>query len=79
MTSPHPHHPTGGTMTWRSIVTAGKIHEHEILATDYDSIEIIYWANPPRVGPGWFTRDGDSYFPALWQPLPEVPALPEAP
>lgn len=66
-------------MTWQSISAAAKIHEHEILATDYDSIEIIYWADSLLTGAGWFTRDGDNYFPALWQPLPKMPSLPEAP
>ena len=52
----------------------------EILASDYDAIEIVSW----KVRHGlwqdwvhWFDRDGRIMFPSWWQPLPGHPPLPE--
>lgn len=67
------------TNDWQPIGTASRASSNdEILATDYDSIEIIHWQ--PSVGHEcWETRDAMPYFPCLWQHLPDVPPLPEAP
>lgn len=49
----------------------------EILASDYDAIEIVSWDQQDAWW-DWFTRDGQSMFPSWWQPLPDHPPLPEA-
>ena len=64
-------------MTWQPISTAKRIRTKEILATDYDSIEIISW-HPIGHHHAWADRDGNGYFPCLWQPLPDVPEPPQA-
>jgi hypothetical protein len=53
--------------SWRPMSEA-PIDGTEILATDYDSIEII--SREPDFT-DWSTRDGGWFFPAFWQPLPE--------
>jgi len=63
---------------WQPISTCIRIPGKEILATDYDSIEIIHWA-PVGKNPVWEDRYCDPYFPSLWQELPDVPPLPEEP
>ncbi len=63
-------------MTWQPINTAPK-DGTEFLATDYDCITIVSGEDPPRAGAHWYDRDGDYFYPCLWQPLPEVPELPE--
>lgn len=57
-------------MDWQSIETAPD-DGTEILATDYDSIEIIHGG-----GRYWENRDGESFFPCFWQPLPDIPERP---
>lgn len=53
----------------------------EILASDYDAIEIVHWYKE-REGacvPGeWLNREGEAMYPAWWQPLPDHPPVPEA-
>lgn len=60
---------------WLPINTAPR-DETEILASDYDAIEIVYWVEG-WVRPGWSDREGRQMFPSWWQPLPEHPSLPE--
>lgn len=57
-------------MEWQSIETAPD-DGTEILATDYDSVDIIH-----SEGRYWENRDGEFFYPCLWQPLPDVPELP---
>ena len=65
---------------WQPIKTAPK-DGTEILASDYDAIEIVSWV-APRFDAGitgeWISREGEAMFPAWWQPLPEHPLLPQA-
>ena len=61
---------------WQPISTAPRDPSEEILATDYDSIEIIHWA-PVEDAPAWKDRNGRWCFPGLWQPMPPVPSPPE--
>lgn len=63
------------TNDWQPISTAPCSLAEEVLATDYDSIEIIHRA----LDGSWEDRDGNWYFPSFWQPLPDVPPLPEEP
>ena len=56
---------------WQPIDTA-TCDGTEILATDYDAIDIISFDHG---NDGWFNRNGDWFFPALWQPLPAQPEL----
>ena len=64
-------------MSWQPIDTAPK-DGTEILASDYDAIEIVSWGEPLfNLIPGaWVGRDGCRMFPAWWQPLPDHPPLP---
>lgn len=65
-------------MTWQPIDTAPK-DGTEILASDYDAIEIVSWV-APRFDVGitgkWTNREGEAMYPAWWQPLPDHPPLP---
>lgn len=63
-------------MSWQPINTAPR-NGTEILASDYDAIEIVSWADPPLLGPGWYGRYGEYMYPAWWQPLPDHPDPPE--
>jgi len=58
-------------MNWQPIDTA-PLDGTEFLATDHDSIDIIH-----ADGRHWETRDGEFFYPCVWQPLPSVPDLPE--
>jgi hypothetical protein len=58
---------------WQSIETAPD-DGTEILATDYDSIDIIH-----SEGRQWENRDGMNFYPCFWLPLPDVPELPISP
>ena len=58
-------------MNWQPIDTA-PLDGTEILATDYDCIDIIH-----SVGHHWENREGKFFYPCLWQLLPNVPDLPE--
>ena len=60
---------------WQPIETAPQ-DGTEILASDYDAIEIVSWDEQDAWW-GWFTRDGQSMFASCWHPLPEHPPLPE--
>ena len=65
-------------MSWQPIDTAPK-DGTEILATDYDAIEIVSWV-APRFDVGitgeWTNREGEAMYPAWWQPLADHPPLP---
>ena len=64
---------------WLPIDTAPR-DGTEILASDYDAIEIVSWDeqwDEQDAWWGWFTRDGQIMFPSWWQPLPDHPPLPE--
>ena len=61
---------------WQPIETASK-DGAEILASDYDAIEIVSWGER-GLWQCWTNRDGQIMFPAWWQPLPDHPPLPEA-
>ena len=63
-----------GTMIWQSIDTAPK-DGTEILASDYDAIEIVSWEGFSGAK-GWRDRLGKVMSPAWWQPLPDHPPLP---
>ena len=69
---------------WRSMDSAPK-DGTELYATDYDATEIVSWGTGGGGvalhlgGDGWFSRDGQAFFPACWQPLPKQPALPQPP
>jgi len=58
---------------WQSIETAPD-DGTEILATDYDSIDIIQ-----SEGRQWENRDALNFYPCIWLPLPDVPELPISP
>ena len=60
---------------WQPIETAPR-DGTEILASDYDAIEIVAWGER-QAWHGWSDRDGRMMRPAWWQPLPEHPPLPE--
>ena len=64
-------------MSWQPIDTAPK-DGTEILASDYDAIEIVSWVEPRfNLIPGnWVGRDGCVMLPGWWQPLPDHPPLP---
>jgi len=66
-----------GPNNWQPIITAPR-DGTEILACDYDSIQIIYYdrSDPPGFR-RWMTREYQEFFPAFWQPLPEQPPFPE--
>jgi hypothetical protein len=57
-------------MNWHPTVTA-PLDGTEILATDYDCIDIIH-----SVGNHWENREGEFFYPCLWQSLPNVPDHP---
>lgn len=63
---------------WQPINTAPK-DGTEILASDYDAIEIASWV-APRFDVGitgeWTNREGEAIYPAWWQPLADHPPLP---
>lgn len=62
---------------WQPIDTAP--HDgSEILASDYDAIEIVSW-DAWETGSGWTDRNGQPLFPAWWQPLPDHPPIPQPP
>lgn len=67
-------------MDWLPIDTA-PTDGTEILASDYDAIEIASWVKP-RFDVGitgyWTNRDGKTMYPAWWQPLPDHPPMPAA-
>lgn len=54
---------------WQPIETAPK-DGTEILAGDYDAMEIVNWDEVEGI---WKDRNGDYFWPAYWQPLPEPP------
>ena len=62
-------------MTWQPINTAPK-DGTEILASDYDAIEIVSW-KIYEAGSDWESRWGEVMFPAWWQPLPDHPPFPD--
>ena len=66
-------------VTWQPIETAPR-DGTEILASDYDAIEIVSWVGP-RFDVGitgeWTNREGEAMYPAWWQPLPDHLPLPE--
>ena len=66
-------------MAWQPIDTAPR-DGTEILASDYDAIEIVSWVGP-RFDVGitgeWTNREGEAMYPAWWQPLPDHLPLPE--
>jgi len=65
-------------MAWQPIDTAPR-DGTEILASDYDAIEIVSWVGP-RFDVGitgeWTNREGEAMYPAWWQPLPDHLSLP---
>lgn len=63
---------------WQPIETAPK-DGTEILASDYDAVEILSWEPPRRPGSSgcWIGRNLDPMFPEWWQPLPDHPPLTE--
>lgn len=61
---------------WQPIDTAPK-DGTEILASDYDVIEIVSWAWDREWETWYWTgRDGQAMHPAWWQPLPDHPLIP---
>ncbi len=62
--------------SWLPIDTAPR-DGTEILASDYDAIEIVSWGER-QARQGWSDREGCVMFPSWWQPLPDHPPLPEA-
>lgn len=65
-------------MTWQPIDTA-PTDGTEILASDYDAIDIVSWAPAAfnLIPGGWVNREQHVMFPAWWQHLPDHPPLPE--
>ena len=63
-------------MTWQSIDTA-PVDGTEILASDYDAIDIVSYWEWERGVFGWANRELEAMYPAWWQPLPDHPPLPE--
>lgn len=64
---------------WHLIDTAPQ-DGTEILASDYDAIEIVRWDKGcfKHNTPGrWLNRESEIIDPSWWQPLPEHPSLPE--
>jgi hypothetical protein len=50
----------------------------EILASDYDSVEIVSFdVHPSGMGKAWFTREDLQFFPAWWIAIPDQPLLSE--
>lgn len=68
---------------WQPIDTAP--HDGtEILASDYDAIEILTWSwDAWETGSGWINRNAhelhEAIRPAWWQPLPDHPPIPQPP
>lgn len=63
-------------MTWQPIRTAPR-DGTEILASDYDAIDIVSWVKNQEWETWYWTgRDGGIMFPSWWQPLPDQPPLP---
>lgn len=60
---------------WQPMDTAPK-DGTEILASDYDAIEIVSW-KIYEAGSDWESRWGEAMFPAWWQPLPNHPPFPD--
>lgn len=74
---------------WHPIFAAPK-DGTEILASDYDAIEIVSWTDrsfylepfscpgqfPVLLPAGWYNRRGQPFHAAWWQPLPDHPPLP---
>lgn len=63
-------------MTWQPIDTA-PVDGTEILASDYDAIDIVSYGEWERGVFGWTNREMETMYPAWWQPLPDHPPLPE--
>ena len=70
---------------WQPIDTAPQ-DGTEILASDYDTLEIVSWNCEPSPwdsetgeGPAWCDREGLRMHPAWWQPLPDHPPIPQPP
>ena len=64
---------------WQPIDTAPQ-DGTEILASDYDAIEIVNWSwDAWETGSGWIDRNGQRLFPAWWQPLQDHPPIPQPP
>ena len=64
---------------WLPIDTAPR-DGTEILASDYDAIEIVGWykgSSELHIPGEWVNREGAAIYPSWWQPLPEHPPLPE--
>jgi hypothetical protein len=62
------------TSRWHPIFAAPR-DGTEILASNYDAIEIVSWSDL-LFPAGWHNREGQIMFPAWWQPLPDHPLLP---
>ena len=65
-------------MSWQPMNTAPR-DGTEILASDYDAIEIVSWVGPRfdvRITGEWTNREGEAMYPAWWQPLPDHLSLP---
>jgi hypothetical protein len=60
---------------WQPMDTAPR-DGTEILASDYDAVEIVSWRTYTDAG-YWTERGGEIMFPAWWQHLPNHPLLPE--
>jgi len=61
--------------TWKSIKSAPR-DGTEILACDYDSIEIVsYDSHPSGMGNAWITRDGEEFYPDWYVDILEHPLL----
>lgn len=64
-----------GMSAWQHIDTA-PMDGTEILASDYDAIEIVSWKVYGSAS-NWESRYGDVMFPAWWQPLADHPPIPQ--
>ena len=61
--------------TWKSIKSAPR-DGTEILACDYDSVEIVsYDSHPSGMGNAWITRDGEEFYPDWYVDILEQPSL----
>ena len=66
-------------VAWQPIDTAPR-DGTEILARDIYAIKIVSWVKPRfdmGIAGEWHNREGQTMFPAWWQPLPDHPELPE--
>ena len=59
---------------WLPISTAPK-DGTEILASDFDAIDVVSWENPPEEPPGWIDRYDQYMHPSWWKPLGDHPPL----